>query len=94
MLMFVSNVRQLFAADDISLYITKVNPISRSICDFQILILTFRISLRTALSFIVLRTELGPSNLKYRGMKCFFPLIYAFRKNLIFLATRSLTLSQ
>ena len=40
------------------LYITKVNPTSRSTCDFQTLILTFRISWRTALSFIVLRTEL------------------------------------
>ena len=38
--------------------ITKVNPTFRSTCDFQTLILTFRISRRTALSFIVLRTEL------------------------------------
>ena len=41
-----------------SLYISKANITSRSECDFQTLILTFTISWRTVLSFIVLRTEL------------------------------------
>ena len=41
-----------------SLYISKANLTSRSECDFQTLILTFTISWRAVLSFIVLRTEL------------------------------------
>ena len=41
-----------------SLYISKANLTSRSECDFQTLILTFTISWRAVLSFIVLRIEL------------------------------------